>query len=73
MSITCSIWFGLKDDLTSKTVLQRRDRLQQIITPVDGIQVGGYVDNRGIDPCRLAKEKGLEGIIAKKKGEHTPT
>jgi bifunctional non-homologous end joining protein LigD len=29
-------------DITGKTVLQRRDRLQQIITPVSGIQVGGY-------------------------------
>lgn len=50
-------------DLTGKTVLQRRDRLQQIITPIDGIQVGGYIENHGTDLCRLAKEKGLEGII----------
>jgi hypothetical protein len=28
-----------------KTVLQRRDRLEQIITPVSGTQVGGYVQN----------------------------
>jgi bifunctional non-homologous end joining protein LigD len=41
--------------------------LQEIITPVDGIQVGGYVENRGKDLFRLAKEKGLEGIIAKRK------
>jgi bifunctional non-homologous end joining protein LigD len=27
-------------DLTGKTVLQRRERLQEIITPVDGVQVG---------------------------------
>jgi len=47
--------------------LQRSDQLQQIITPVDGIQVGGYIENRGIDLYRLAKEKGLEGIIAKRK------
>jgi bifunctional non-homologous end joining protein LigD len=54
-------------DFTVKTVLERRKRLQEIITPVDGIQVGGYVENRGIDLFRLAKEKGLEGIIAKRK------
>ena len=54
-------------DLTGKTVLQRRDQLQQIITPVDGIRVGGYVANRGKDLFQLAKEKGLEGIIAKRK------
>jgi ATP-dependent DNA ligase len=38
-----------------------------IINPVPGIQVGGYVENRGIDLYGLAKEKGLEGIIAKRK------
>jgi bifunctional non-homologous end joining protein LigD len=54
-------------DLTGKTVVQRRDRLEQIITPMTGIQVGGYVEDRGIDLFQLAKEKGLEGIIAKRK------
>jgi bifunctional non-homologous end joining protein LigD len=32
------------------------------------IQVAGYIENHGIDLFRLAKEKGLEGIIAKRKG-----
>ena len=50
-------------EVHGKTVLQRRDRLEQIITPVPGIQVGGYMENHGTDLCRLAKEKGLEGII----------
>src|ERR1700730_2445382 len=54
-------------DLTGKIVLQQRDRLQQIITTIDGIQVGGYVESRGKDLFQLAKEKGLEGIIAKRK------
>jgi bifunctional non-homologous end joining protein LigD len=30
--------------ITGKTVLQRRDRLEEIINPVPGIQVGGYVE-----------------------------
>jgi bifunctional non-homologous end joining protein LigD len=34
-------------DLTTKTVVQRRKRLEEIITPVSGIQVGGYVANHG--------------------------
>ena len=42
-------------------------RSGQIITPVDEIQVDGYVENRGIDLYRLAKEKGLEGKIPKRK------
>ena len=55
-------------------VLQRRDRLEQIINHVPGIQVGSYVENRGIDLYRLAKEKGLEGIIAERKtGRHFPS
>jgi ATP-dependent DNA ligase len=54
-------------DLTGKTVVQRRERLQEIIAPVAGIQVGGYVETRGKDLFQLAKEKGLEGIIAKRK------
>jgi bifunctional non-homologous end joining protein LigD len=53
-------------DLTGKTVVQRREQLETI-TPVDGIQVGGYVEARGKDLFRLAKKKGLEGIIAKRK------
>jgi bifunctional non-homologous end joining protein LigD len=52
-------------DITGKTVLQRRARLERIIAPIPGIQVGGYVENRGKDLFDLAKEKGLEGIIAK--------
>jgi ATP-dependent DNA ligase len=41
--------------------------LQDIIKAEDGIQVGGYVENRGKDLFRFAREKGLEGIIAKRK------
>jgi ATP-dependent DNA ligase len=37
------------------------------ISPVPGIQFGGYTENRGKDLFQLAKEKGLEGIIAKRK------
>jgi bifunctional non-homologous end joining protein LigD len=60
------LWFDGRD-LTGKTVLQRRERLQKIITQVDGIQVGGYIENSGKALFQLAKEKGLEGIIAKRK------
>ena len=54
-------------DLTGKSIVQRLEQLEEIITPVDGIQIGGYIENCGIDLFRLAKEKGLEGIIAKRK------
>jgi bifunctional non-homologous end joining protein LigD len=54
-------------DFTGKTVVQRRKRLEEIITPVPGIQVGDYIEKHGTDLFQLAKEKGLEGIIAKRK------
>ena len=60
------LWSGGRD-LTGKTVVQRRERLEEIITPVPGIQVGGYIEEHGINLFQLAKEKGLEGIIAKRK------
>jgi len=53
--------------LTRKSVVERRVRLNEIITPVAGIQVGDYVEKRGVELFRLAKEQGLEGIIAKRK------
>jgi bifunctional non-homologous end joining protein LigD len=54
-------------DLTGKTIVQRREQLEEIITLVPGIQVGGYIEKHGINLFQLAKEKGLEGIIAKRK------
>jgi bifunctional non-homologous end joining protein LigD len=60
------LWSG-GHDLTGKTVVQRRERIQKIITAADGIQVGGYVENRGKALFTLAKERGLEGIIAKRR------
>jgi bifunctional non-homologous end joining protein LigD len=55
-------------DLTGQGVVQLRERLQEIVTPVDGIEVGGYLEKRGVELFRLAKEKGLERTIAKRKG-----
>jgi bifunctional non-homologous end joining protein LigD len=54
-------------DVTCKTVVQRRERLEEIITPVAGIQVGDHVQSRGKGLFKLAKERGFEGIIAKRK------
>ncbi len=44
--------------------------LQEIIAPVAGIEVGGNLEKRGVELFHLAKEKGLEGIIAKRKGSN---
>lgn len=54
-------------DLTGKTILQRRAQLEKIIKPVAGIQLSSYVENHGIALFQMVKEKGMEGIIAKRK------
>jgi bifunctional non-homologous end joining protein LigD len=48
-------------DITRKTVVQRRKRLQQIITARDGIQVGRYVENHGKALFQLTKALGRVG------------
>jgi bifunctional non-homologous end joining protein LigD len=53
--------------MAGRTVVRRRKRLQEIVIPVPGIQVDGHVENRGKALFQIAKEKGLEGIIAKRK------
>jgi ATP-dependent DNA ligase len=68
LSFICSICFGVMGvtlpGRPSCNDVTGWDR-SSILSP--GIQVGGYIENRGIDFYRLAKEKGLEGIVAKRK------
>jgi bifunctional non-homologous end joining protein LigD len=58
--------------------MERRTVLERIIKPTAGVQLGTYVDSRGIGLFNLAKEKGMEGIVAKRKdgihhsGKKTP-
>jgi bifunctional non-homologous end joining protein LigD len=54
-------------DITGQTVLERRALLERMIKPVLGIQLGTYVENEGKALFQLVKEKGMEGIIAKRK------
>src|ERR1700756_2836484 len=55
------------EDLTGKTIMDRRSFLERAIKPVSGIQLGSYVQNEGKALFQLVKEKGMEGIIAKRK------
>ena len=41
--------------------------LEKILKPKAGIQLGSYVENEGKALFHLTKEKGMEGIIAKRK------
>jgi ATP-dependent DNA ligase len=52
-------------DLTGKSVLQRRERLQGIIHSSSRNSSGGYLEKRGVELFQLAKEKCFEGPISK--------
>jgi bifunctional non-homologous end joining protein LigD len=54
-------------DLTGKTILERRTRLEKILKPAASVQLGCYVEAEGTALFTLTKEKGMEGIIAKRK------
>ena len=61
------LWYQ-GDDLTQKPILERRKVLERILKPAAGIQLGSYVEAKGKALFELTKEKGMEGIIAKRKG-----
>ena len=60
------------EDVTGKTLLQRRALLQQIIKPEPGIQVATYLDTEGIALFNAVKAKGIDGIMTKRKNSIYP-
>jgi bifunctional non-homologous end joining protein LigD len=60
------LWYK-GDDLTGKPILERRKVLEHILKPASGIQLVSYVEGNGKALFELTKEKGMEGIIAKRK------
>jgi bifunctional non-homologous end joining protein LigD len=54
-------------NITAKPIMYRRWVLERTIKPTAGIQVGSYVEGEGKALFDLTKEKGMEGIIAKRK------
>jgi len=65
------LWYQ-GDDLTQKPILERRKVLERILKPAAGIQLGSYVEAEGKALFELTKEKGMEGIIAKRKDSLLP-
>src|SRR5260221_1453145 len=65
------LWYQ-GDDLTQKPILERRKVLERILKPAAGIQLGSYVEAEGKALFELPKEKGMEGIIAKRKDSLVP-
>jgi bifunctional non-homologous end joining protein LigD len=60
------LWYK-GDDLTGKTIMDRRIVLERVLKAAAGVQLGSYVEADGKALFQLTKEKGLEGIIAKRK------
>jgi bifunctional non-homologous end joining protein LigD len=48
-------------------ILERGSVLERVLKPRAGIQIGSYVEDEGKALFNLTKEKGMEGIIAKRK------
>ena len=55
------------EDLNGKPLLERKALLEGILKPTKGIRLGSYVEAEGKALFNLTKEKGMEGIIAKRK------
>ena len=55
------------EDITGKTFMERRSVLERTLKPGSGIHLGSYVEGDGKALFELTKEKGREGIIAKRK------
>jgi len=60
------LWYN-GDDLTGHSILERRKVLERVVKPRSAIQIGSYVEAEGKALFQLTKEKGMEGIIAKRK------
>lgn len=55
------------EQITNKPLMERKAILQEIVMENERISISRYVSNNGIDLYNLTVEKGLEGIVAKKK------
>lgn len=59
--------------LIDDTLMERKKRLETIVKENERINISRYIEREGIALFSLAKEKGLEGIVAKRKdSRYTP-
>lgn len=54
-------------DITMLPLIERKKYLQDVVIENNMISVSRYIENNGILLFELVKEKGLEGVVAKKK------
>jgi bifunctional non-homologous end joining protein LigD len=65
--IAYDILYYKDKDITMLPLLERKKYLEDVVNENSLISVSRFVENDGIKLFELVKEKGLEGIIAKKK------
>lgn len=65
--IAYDILYYKDKDLTMLPLLERKKYLNDVVIESNLIAVSRFIENDGITLFELAKEKGLEGIVAKKK------
>lgn len=65
--IAYDILYYKDKDITMLPLIERKKYLQDVVTENDTISVSRYIEDKGILLFDLVKEKGLEGVVAKKK------
>jgi bifunctional non-homologous end joining protein LigD len=65
--IAYDILYYKDKDLSSLPLMERKKYLADVVIENKLIAVSRYIENNGVKLYELAKEKGLEGIVAKKK------
>ncbi len=54
-------------DITNLPITERKKYLEDVVIESNRLVISRYVENYGVELFKLVKEKGLEGIVAKKK------
>jgi len=65
--IAYDILYYKDKDITMLPLIERKKYLQDVVIENDIISVSRYIEDNGIMLFDLVKEKGLEGVVAKKK------
>lgn len=65
--IAYDILYYKDKDITMLPLIERKKYLQDVVIENNMISVSRYIENNGILLFDLVKEKGLEGVVAKKK------
>ncbi len=65
--IAYDILYYKDKDITGLPIMERKKYLQDVVIENNFFSVSRYVENNGIMLFNLVKEKGLEGIVAKRK------